>query len=428
MIETIVVREYARLTTEEVTSSLDRARVSESAFDWLCKMNASFSRAGAALVMVEGRRWLKLDNYVGVLQTPCGTRIEILPKHTGGTDCVEESRGLLCRMLQRVLNLPSRNVGPASISLYKSPMTEWLMGQFLAQLDHLIKRGVRFDYQRVEEEQRYLRGQLNAVGQLRQSPGRRHHFQIRHDVFTANRAENRLIQSALQEVCKATQEPGNWRLAHELREQFHEVPPSCNVQGDFKAWRNDRLMAHYQPIRPWCELILRQQMPMAVAGEWYGISLLFPMEKLFERFVGSCLRNAALPSVRIQSQMRSHHLCTQGNRKMFELRPDFLVSLDEKHCVLDAKWKVLDAADQDHNYGLRQSDFYQMYAYGQTYLNGSGEMLLIYPRTSKFQEPLQSFKFSGLTLHVVPFDLEAELLVGFMADWLRVRPKTSIQE
>lgn len=33
------------------------------------------------------------------------------------------------------------------------------MGQFLAAFDHLIKRGMRFDYQRVEEEQRYLRGQ-----------------------------------------------------------------------------------------------------------------------------------------------------------------------------------------------------------------------------------------------------------------------------
>ena len=41
-------------------------------------------------------------------------------------------------------------------------------------------------------------------------------------------------------------------------------------------------MAHYQAIKPWCELILNQQMPIAVSGEWRGMSLLFPMEKLFE--------------------------------------------------------------------------------------------------------------------------------------------------
>jgi len=37
-------------------------------------------KAGAGLVQLEGRRWLRLDNYVGVIEAPDGTRIEILPK------------------------------------------------------------------------------------------------------------------------------------------------------------------------------------------------------------------------------------------------------------------------------------------------------------------------------------------------------------
>lgn len=96
----ITVREYARLTVDAVEPTLDRAQVSASAFDWLCQQSASFSRAGAALVQVEGRRWLKLDSYVGVLETPCGTRLEILPKHFDSGDCEVQSRALLRRLIQ----------------------------------------------------------------------------------------------------------------------------------------------------------------------------------------------------------------------------------------------------------------------------------------------------------------------------------------
>ncbi|MFL1525582.1 5-methylcytosine restriction system specificity protein McrC, partial [Pseudomonas sp. O230] len=110
----ITVREYARLTTDNVTvPTLDLAQVSVSAFDWLCKLNASFSNAGAALVQLENRCLLKLDNYVGVLETPCGTRLEILPKHFEREDCIKQSRALLRRMIQASLKLPTREVGAA---------------------------------------------------------------------------------------------------------------------------------------------------------------------------------------------------------------------------------------------------------------------------------------------------------------------------
>lgn len=92
----ITVREYARLTTDKITEpTLDLAQVSISAFDWLCKLNATFSNAGAALVQLENRCLLKLDNYVGVLETPCGTRLEILPKHFERENCIKDRKSVV---------------------------------------------------------------------------------------------------------------------------------------------------------------------------------------------------------------------------------------------------------------------------------------------------------------------------------------------
>jgi 5-methylcytosine-specific restriction enzyme subunit McrC len=419
----IVVREYARITTEKVEPSLYQAQVSATAFDWLCSLQSSFSKAGASLLQVENRRWLKLDSYVGVLQTPCGTVIEVLPKITEdvGEAATNESRDLLIKMLKTALDLPVRTADHADIQKFKHPLLEWVMKEFINALDHLIKRGLRFDYQRVEEEQRYLRGQLNINKQLRQPPGREHIFNIRHDLFLPDRPENRLLKTALMRVCKLTQHPNTWRLAHELAGILSEVPASKNTQDDFQQWRNDRLMARYQPVRPWCKLVLGQHMPLAMQGSTQGISLLFPMEKLFETFVEKKLRTLISPPYSLKPQAASKSLCEHSGGHMFQLRPDLLIMEGKSVCaVLDSKWKLLNSADKSNKYGLSQSDFYQLFAYGHKYLQGQGKMMLIYPKTAAFTKPLPVFDYGNdLRLWVVPFDLNAETLL-WPSEWMEM--------
>lgn len=418
----VTVREYARLTTAAVApGSLDCAQISESAFDWLCELSASFNRNGASLLQVEGRRALKWDSYVGVLQTPCGMRLEILPKHHEQDDCLAKSRRVLRKLIQHALKLKPREASVASLELFDAPLSEWVMGQFLAELDLLVKRGVRFDYRRLEEEQRFLRGQLNVVAQMRQPPGRQHHFQIRHDVFLPDRAENRLLKLALEQVAKNTQDASNWRLANELRSMLAEVPASWQVSHDLRAWSCDRLMAHYQEIKPWCELILNQQMPIAVSGEWQGMSLLFPMEKLFENYVEGWLSSRLVPSARLTAQAARQSLCQHDGSAMFRLEPDLLLQRGLHTWVLDTKWKRLDSADRLNKYGLSQADFYQLFTYGQKYLAGRGELALIYPRTAQFSQPLPPFDFNPeLRLWVLPFDLDEDvLLAGEGVDFTR---------
>jgi 5-methylcytosine-specific restriction enzyme subunit McrC len=407
---TVIVSEYARLTTDPVKATLDQASITPSAFDWLCNLAAGFSKAGASLLQVENRRWLKLDSYVGVVETPCGTLLEILPKHSSDAneDTAIASRKLLIKMLEVALDLPVRTTDKTDIQTFQHPLLEWVMKQFVLSLDHLVKRGLRFDYQRVEEEQRYLRGQLDAVKQMRQPPGRAHIFNIRHDLFLPDRPENRLLKSALMRVCRTTQQPDTWRLSHELAGLLAEIPDSRDFQNDFRQWRNDRLMAHYQPVHPWCELVLGQHMPLALRGNTHGISLLFPMEKLFERYVEIQLRKQLPVPYTLKVQAASQSLCTHQDRKIFQLRPDFLIKRGKDTViVLDTKWKLISANDRENKYGLSQADFYQLFAYGHKHLSGNGEMLLIYPKTANFTAVLPQFDFSPeLKLWVVPFDLE----------------------
>ena len=417
--KTVVVREYARLTTDRVQETLDQATISAEAFEWLSNFAASFKKGGATILQIENRRWLKLDSFVGVIQTPGGTILEILPKHTEQADegAIAAARELLIKMLSTGLDLPVRTAEKADIETFRHPLLEWVMKQFVFSLDHLVKRGLRFDYQRIEEEQLFLRGQLDMVKQMRLPPGRAHIMNIRHDIFLPDRPENRLLKTALMRVCKSTRQQDTYRLSHELAGLMAEIPVSRDVQSDFRQWGNDRLMAHYQPVRAWCELVLGQDMPLSLRGSAPGISLLFPMEKLFERYVEVMLSKQLPRPYRLKPQAATHSLCTHMGKNIFKLRPDLLLQRgNDTVAVLDTKWKLISGNDRENKYGLSQADFYQLFAYGHRYLSGQGEMLLIYPKTAGFVDVLPSFDYSpDLRLWVAPFDLDAR---DALAIWL----------
>lgn len=409
----VTVREHARLTSgPALAGSLDEANIPASAFDWLCREGERFRAGGAALVQLEGRRWLRLDNYVGVLESPCGTRIEILPKHVRGETDIVTARKVLAQMLRHGLRLPVRDTGPTALQTFDAPISEWIIEQFLRELDLLVRRGLRFDYNTVEDELRFLRGRVRVAQQIRQPVGRQHLFQIEHQVFDANRPENRLIASALDKAASITSLPNNWRRAHELAHQLLEVHRSSDVAGDFRCWSRDRLMSHYGIVRPWCELIIGGRNPLSALGQWTGRSLLFPMEKVFERFVEACLRRRLPHGAILRTQAASHFLGRQGERRMFQLRPDYLIEHEGATWVVDAKWKLIDSADVANNYGLSQGDFYQLFAYGKRYLPRGGQLVLVFPGSERFRTPLESFNLEdGLLLDAVPLDLESGRLV-----------------
>ena len=84
---------------------------------------------------------------------------------------------------------------------------------------------------------------------------------------------------------------------------------------------------------------------------------------------------------------------------------------------MDAKWKLINSSNREKtNYNISEADMYQLYAYGHKYLKKEKQknLVLIYPKTEKFQKPLPVFKYEeGFKLKVVPFDLEKGTLVDF---------------
>lgn len=399
-----IVREFARLTVEPTVQSLDQATITPSAFHWLAE-HGSTGPSSSGIVRLEGPRTLRVLNYVGVVETPCGTQIEILPKYTQSSEDVEGARRLLVSMVMEALRLKPRQGATSEISAFKLPLPEWLASRFLQEASDLLHRGLRQSYQRVEAREPLLRGALDVVRQIRSGPASAHLLSFQHDVFSFDRPENRLLRSAIELILRSTRASDNWRLARELSTTMADIPETIDISADLRRWSKDRLMADYSTMRTLCELILLRRTPFAISGAHRGGSMLFPMERLFEHYVLASLLKVAPSSMEIRAQLGDRHLCEHEDDMWFRLRPDIVLSDGVRSWIIDTKWKLL-SSDRARQYELSQSDFYQMFAYGRKYLNGVGDLFLVYPRTAVFSEPLPPFHFSSeMRLHVLPFDL-----------------------
>ncbi|MBM7036133.1 McrC family protein [Vibrio ulleungensis] len=417
----IAVREFDLLLNGGDKSSIDCQSIPSKAFEWLLANGQSNNQESVDLIKVkkQGRSIaLQVINYVGVLETPCGTRIEILPKISEKEDNQTATKVLL-KMLSTVHKLNMHRFENSSLQTLNRPLFEILIGYFLKDVSDVIKKGIRSQYTRAQARKPYLKGQLQTSKQINQRPGCLNSFHIAYDEFSPNRAENRLIRSALSQVMKWSKNSDNLRLGSELQFALDDIPHSGNYALDFRQWSKERSLVHYCTVRSWCELILSYQSPVSLSGGYNGISMLFPMESLFERYVAIRLRKSLQPSLKLKTQASSCSLVEHTPRsgkpqEWFRLKPDIVVSEMKSHeplYVADTKWKRIKEkqATAKQKYDISQSDMYQMFAYGHKYLGGKGVVYLIYPAYEHFSESLPSFRFDeNLSVRVLPYDLSSD--------------------
>lgn len=222
----------------------------------------------------------------------------------------------------------------------------------------------------------------------------------------------------MQRLCKTS---NNWRLANELSHILTPIHSLINPLIDFPKWEDSKILQSYRTIKPWCKLILEQMNPNFQKGMHQGIALLFPMETLFEKHVAYCLNAKIKAPFNLVSQAKNQYMIysrhtKNHSQKRFALKPDLLIKNSRLNvCVMDTKWKLLDSGI-NKDFGISQSDIYQMFAYGHKYLNAQGDMMLIYPKHTNFTRPLECFYFNDeLRLWVVPFCIEQDELV--IGDW-----------
>ncbi len=424
-----------------VSDTVGLRSVPQPVFAWLESQALSLAETGETawlrLSQRRGRRAVQVASFVGVIRAPDGYQIEVLPKVAkaiGGGD--DEARELLIEMLRCLGGFRHIQTDSAKLVATRMPLLEVFISEFLRAVEHLVKRGLRSDYNTRQDNLFALRGKLKMAEHLRRNLCRRDRFFAQFDEFSPDRPENRLLHAALRRALPWTTSQTNQQLARELCFVFAEVPASQHPAADFQRVRLDRGMAHYDGALAWARLILQDESPLTGAGGHRAPSLLFPMEAVFEAFVAKHLARQLGQGFALRTQARSLSLVRHLEQNWFRLKPDLLVQASKANrLVLDTKWKLIysQQATGSDKYGLNQGDFYQLHAYGQSYLDGDGDVVLIYPKTDAFNKALPVFEFpksSGLRLWVLPFCLENKRLLLPVCGSLDVflAPKPSLAE
>jgi 5-methylcytosine-specific restriction enzyme subunit McrC len=311
-----------------------------------------------------------------------------------------------------------------SVHLPEAPDLVPVVAQALwRHTQHAIHQGLLPGYIVVEESSPVLRGRLRETEQLHRHHGLPLPLEIRHDEFTTDIPENRILRTACERTLAV---PGvDTESQHMLRRQlrdFTDITPLSRAD-PIPPWQATRLNARYHTALRLAELILRATSIEHGPGHVTAIGFLLDMPKLFEQFVTVALREAlvAAHGGRVDDQDRHHF----DVARTVALRPDIVWKIrGTPTAVIDAKYKAEKPA------GYPNADLYQLLAYCTVLGLHTGH--LIYAKGNE-QRARHIVRQSGIEIlcHAIDLDAEPKALLAQMRDLSEqiaataLRPKTA---
>lgn len=409
----VTLKEYGTLCKNPDGIALGYQCIAESAFDRLERFvleNRGIGNVTDALELmtVSSRKGIgkviSAKNYVGVIAMTDGTQIEILPKvYTRDEESsVTQTKNIFLHMLRLVRDIPNKQFSQTSLNAEKNHILDIFIRMFIEETAVLVKRGLKSDYKECQGNEFFYKGKLHFAQHIKHNAAHKERFYIEYDEFSIDRPENRLIKTTIELLMRVSGSTDNQKDLYSLLAAFDNVERSVQPERDWERVSTDRTMKEYQTILDWCRLFLFGQSFTPFRGDSRAYALLFPMEKVFERYVAVLLKKVLThPRIRVKTQDRTYLLFQ--NPAKFQLKPDIVVQGPSGVVVLDTKWKLLSPSP---DYGISQADMYQAYAYGKKY--GADKIYLIYPWTpnlSGIEKPITFDSGDGVEVRIAFLDL-----------------------
>ena len=402
MNNTLTVREFDRITSDKSKKGdKDYHVIDKKNYDYLVSFIREYVSSSDEcdkevffnLYYKEGDT-VSINGYVGVISLPNGFQIEILPKVelscTNSDDSKEtqlqETRQIFLKMLSYINYFP-KSFRNASLSSKKMNIFEIFIKSFIDACWRLVKKGIASAYICTEDNISFYKGKLLVSEHINHNAFRKNKFYMEFDSFEHNRAENRLIKSTLLKLMRFTNSNENSKQIKQLLSYFDNVEESVNYDQDFSKVIIDRNTTSYSDLLSWAAIFLKDQSITMFTGKTNAKALLFKMDKIFESFVAAYLKKlfSNEQEISVSAQDKGKSLLVDGKQnKIFNLRPDIVIKQNvQSLCVLDTKWKKLTSSEKS-NYGISESDMYQMYAYAKRY--EVKNVFVIYPVFPEYQK------------------------------------------
>ncbi len=330
----------------------------------------------------------RTTQWVGVLQVP-GLQVEVLPKidaamkaeDFGQEERVSARKNLLT-MLAISGDVPVRSRDIARLAARKAPLSETLVALFAARLREELLRGPERGYLQREENLRSFKGKLMISRQARANAAHRERFYCRFDELSEDTRMNRIFRATCHMLLTVTSSPATQDILKHCILLLDGVEDGEVLDSDFDAISITRQNQRFDELLRFCRLVLSGRAPTVEAGRHRSFSLLFDMNRVFERFIAAMLRRYVAPriaGIRVHPQSAHHrrHLLESEGTGVLQLAPDIFIEADDRRLVMDTKWKLLAPSKRGRG-GISDADLYQLHAYTRRF--GCRSSVLLYPQ------------------------------------------------
>ena len=348
---------------------------------------------------------IQAKNFVGLIQLESGCQIQILPKVDFGTnDTGKTTEEVFIDMLKTMKDFPGKVFSSANLRTESVNLYEIFINMYLYQLSLLTRKGLKSAYISQEDTLNVFKGKLLVNRHLKENIGHAERFSLAYDEFNLNRPENRLIKSTLLKLQKISTSSNNLKSIRQQLIYFDLVAPSWNYASDFDEVQIDRTTKDYEEILAWSKVFLMNKSFSIFSGDNKARALLFPMEKVYESFVSMHIVDIfEREHYSVSTQDTGRYLLKEENRNIFSLRPDIVVKdKEENTIIMDTKWKRLYDSPQE-NYGISQTDMYQLYAYSKKY--NANKVWVLYPRVNELENRIIEFRDEDTKIHIFFVDV-----------------------
>lgn len=320
-----------------------------------------------------------IKNYVGLIQLKNGYQIQVLPKIS--FDFNEdlrnrETKRIFLKMLKSMKNFPSKIFNDANLKVDRMNLYEIFINMYLQETRQLIKHGIKSAYIEKEDNLNFYKGKLLTGQHIKKNIAHKERFYVSYDEFHPNRPENKLVKATLLKLQQLTKSAKNSKEIKQLLTSFEMVEKATNYTKEFSKVKIGRNTKDYEVLMQWSKVFLLNQSFTTFSGRNSSRALLFPMESVYESYVAQQMKKVfGAAGWEVSSQDKGYYLFMEP-KNMFALRPDIVCRRGERTIIMDTKWKSL-SRNERVNYGISQSDMYQMYAYSKKY--NTSEIWLLYP-------------------------------------------------